>query len=92
MSLLIQLPAAVEARVAQEAKLQGKAPEEIVRDLVERMFSEVPTSDNGVDETLPRTGADLLAAWEKDQALGAFQKEPEDFAQRLRETVWKWER
>jgi hypothetical protein len=82
--LSIDLPAEVEARLERSARQQGKTKEEVMLDLLERMLPPLDDLDG-----LPRTGADLLTAWEADDALGAFQDEPTDFAQRLRETVWK---
>lgn len=72
MSLIVDLSPELEARVEKEAERQGIAPAEVVRKLVE--------------ETLrPLTGAEWLAVLRQEDALGAFQDRPDDWARQLRD-------
>jgi hypothetical protein len=71
MSLVIDLPADVEARLERAAQQQGKAKEEIVGDLVAQHFP-------------ARSGKEILARLRAKGALGAFKDRPDDWAQQLR--------
>jgi hypothetical protein len=71
MSLVIDLPADVEARLEQEARQKGQTQEEIVLRLIEEAFR-------------PKTGAELLEWLQRNNALGAFKDRPDDWAQQLR--------
>jgi hypothetical protein len=61
MSLTIDLPSDLETRLTAEAeRLQLSLPEYALRLL----------RDGGRDVTLPRTGSDLVAYWQKEGLIG----------------------
>src|SRR5947209_2577807 len=85
MTLILDLPPDLEARINSEAARSGLAPADYVLELVRSATPEAPSSDaNGEldetedrlvgawpeDEPRPTTGAEVVAYWERHGLLG----------------------
>jgi hypothetical protein len=80
MTLTIDLAPDTEARLRVEAQREGVGTEELVRRLIEHGLPPV------VEVEPAMTGAEILAAWEQEDALGSFTDRPDspDYARQLR--------
>ena len=80
MTLTIDLEPDIEARLRVEAKREGVETEELARRLIEHGLPPLREPD------LTMTGAEILAAWEREDALGSFTNRPDspEYARQLR--------
>ena len=66
MTLILELPPEVGIRLEKEAARRGMNQTDMARRLIEESLSRVPT------------GAEAIAFWKKEGALGTFTDRPED--------------
>lgn len=80
MTLTIDLAPDTEARLRVEAEREGVETEELILRLIENGLPPV------IELEPAMTGAEILAAWEQEDALGSFTDRPDspDYARELR--------
>ena len=85
MTITLDLAPEVEARLKETAARSGLSPEEYLERSLERLLPADLT--NGQAEAKPRTGAELLAYWERLACLGVYADRPDspEFGRQLRE-------
>jgi hypothetical protein len=86
MTLTLDLPPDVEARVTAEAARRGLSPADYLIDLARSATSEAPSTDHGLElqevedllpgtwpegEPRPTNGAELVAYWQRHGLIGS---------------------
>jgi hypothetical protein len=83
MTIILDLPASVEDALTQEADRRGITPQSLVLDDLQRLY---PSRKAG-SAAQQKTGADIIAIWEKEGAFLAREDLPDspELARQIRE-------